>query len=140
MAPDALSNFSLPIGFAETAVALEPESAQFADTLGAVLCRAGRFGESIQKLEEAGRISPDEGDQRSAAYADFFLAMAEQNLGHAQKAREWLDKANGSMDQELKGLKSTERQRWNRILTLRILRKEAEALIEKEGASPALKK
>ena len=63
--------------------------------------------------------------------------MAHHRLGRAEEARRWLDKAVTSMEQEMHDPKSAARQKWNRRLTLQLLRREAEQLVQSPRTEPA---
>jgi Flp pilus assembly protein TadD len=56
--------------------------------LGMALYRAGRFAQAIERLHEAIQAQAKGGD----AWAHFFLAMAHQQLGQKDEARQWYDK------------------------------------------------
>jgi hypothetical protein len=84
--------------------------------------------------------------QTNMLYTWYFLAMAHHRLGHADVARRWLDKAlQGTQETlhspaELPG-KSQNADgvippNWHRRLTLRLLRREAERLIQGPGTKP----
>jgi tetratricopeptide (TPR) repeat protein len=96
--------------------------------LGAALYRAGKLEQAAQQLEEASTLEPN---RSSKAYTWFFLAMAQHRLGHADQARQILDKAR---QEPVQGNDQT--MPWNRRLTLQVLRREAEALIEGKKAGP----
>jgi WD40 repeat protein/tetratricopeptide (TPR) repeat protein/tRNA A-37 threonylcarbamoyl transferase component Bud32 len=84
------------ISLAEKAVAGDPKSNAYLNTMGAALYRAGRFEAAIQRLSEALKAAgPDEG----TPYDWLFLAMAHHRLGHAKEGREWLNKAGQWIDQ-----------------------------------------
>ena len=65
----------------------QPEP-DFLDTLGAALYRAGRFEESIRRLEENIR----ERGGKSLPQDWVFLALAHHQLGHRAEALRWLDR------------------------------------------------
>jgi len=56
-------------------------------TLGGALYRAGRFEESIRRLEEGNRLRHGQSTPRDWA----FLALAHHQLGHRAEARRWLE-------------------------------------------------
>ena len=58
------------------------------NTLGAALYRAGRFEESIRRLEES--IAGRNGESQPQDWV--FLALAHHRLGHGAEARRWLDR------------------------------------------------
>jgi predicted Zn-dependent protease len=61
----------------------------FRENLGAALYRGGRSKDAVRELE---RVVKEEGKD-GTLWTKFFLAMAYRQLGHADKAREWRDKA-----------------------------------------------
>ena len=95
-------------------------------TLGAVLCRAGRIEDAIRWLEEArrGRNGVDE------PFDWPFLAMAHQRLGHGIEARRWLGKLRDRQP-------SAVAEKFWYELALRLLRREAEAVILHDPVFPA---
>jgi tetratricopeptide (TPR) repeat protein/roadblock/LC7 domain-containing protein len=134
--PDALTDFAPAIALAEKAIKVDANSAQFANSLGAILYRAGRFDEARQKLEETNRLASS-GEQRAStpAYTWYFLAMTHHRLGHADEAKKWFDKAREETEKALKEHDTgAATLAWNRRLTLNLLRNEAEALL---GMKPA---
>jgi lipopolysaccharide biosynthesis regulator YciM len=90
LAPDMVADREEPVRLAEFAVknALEHESLNIWTTLGAALYRAGRFEESIRRLEEG--IQKNSGVSVPRDWV--FLALAHERLGHATEARRWLDR------------------------------------------------
>jgi tetratricopeptide (TPR) repeat protein len=129
LAPNAVNNYDSPIALAVKAVETEPESNQFVITLGAILHRAGRYQEALDKLTELDRrlSEPNAKANSSRAYTWYFLAMTHQALGNAEEAKRWLKQANESTE---KALVNTEAPPpWNRRLTLELLRNEANGLI-----------
>jgi hypothetical protein len=86
--------------------------------LGAVLYRAGRPGEAIRRLEEAIRARGEAGSSRDWA----FLALANHHLGHGSEARGWLDRLREHRPSE-------DPARFWDELEVRLLRREAEAVI-----------
>ena len=133
LASAAVGDYTKPIGLAEKAVKSDPKSVQYLTTLGAVLDRAGRFEEAVLRLAEADRLvkEPSEGQPTSPAYAWFFLAVAHQRLGHSEEAKKWLDKGVACADKTLHDEKQSDPAvPWNRRLTLKLFRAEAEALLK----------
>lgn len=116
LVPEAVENLNHVIQLAEKAVEANDTIARL-NTLGAVLYRAGRFDEAIQKLGG------------STAYTStwFFMAMTHYQLGHFDESRKWLDKAVEQAEQEIQDTRSW----WKRRLTLQLLRREAELLMGK---------
>jgi tetratricopeptide (TPR) repeat protein len=113
--------------------------------LGAALYRADRFEEAVQRLTEATELSAHP-YRTNMLHTWFFLAMAQHRLGHADEARRWLDQGVQGTEETLKPLgepvgKSENADgvippNWNRRLTLRLLRSEAERLIQGPRTKP----
>jgi tetratricopeptide (TPR) repeat protein len=135
LAPDAVSDRERPVQLGEAALRRASRSRTYATTLGAALYRAGRFGEAIQRLDEAAAAEQEatKPGMVSPAYARFFLAMAHARAGHAGKARRWLEEAIRGTEAEVRDPGDAASRTWNRRLTLRLLRQEAEDLV-KEGS------
>ena len=136
LAPDAITDWATAIALAEKAVQSDPKSATYLNTSGAVLYRAGRFDEALARLSEAEPLvqEPSEAIKSPPAYTWFFLAMTQQRLGHAEEAKQWLDKAVTWTDKTLaEADQGTADLPWNRRLTLKLLRDEATALL---GVTP----
>ena len=136
LAPDATTDWATAVALAEKAVQSDPKSAMYLNTLGAVLYRAGRFDEALARLSEADALvqEPSEAIKSSPAYTWFFLAMTQHRLGHAEEAKQWLDKAVAWTDKTLaEADQGTADLPWNRRLTLKLLRDEATALL---GVTP----
>ena len=141
LSPDGIGDWSKATALAEKAVKSDPKLLQYQTTFGAVLYRAGRFNEAVQRLSEADRLAkePSEGQPTSPAYAWFFLAMAHHRIGHGDEAKKWLDRAVPWTDKTLHDEKQgTAAVPWNRRLTLKLLREEAEAL-QKSVPAPRLR-
>jgi serine/threonine protein kinase/WD40 repeat protein/tetratricopeptide (TPR) repeat protein len=113
--------------------------------VGAALYRAGRFEEAVKQLTEATELSAHP-YRTNMLHTWFFLAMAHQRLGHAEEARRWLDKAIQGTQEALKPAagppgKSANPDgvlgpNWSRRLTLQLLRREAEQLIQGPRTRP----
>jgi serine/threonine protein kinase/tetratricopeptide (TPR) repeat protein len=132
LTPDAVEDLDRPVQLAESALRSAPKKDQYTNTLGAALYRAGRFAEAIQTLQEANTAwESTKATSSCPAYTWFFLAMAHHQLGHAQEARQWLDKGIGWVDQETRNNALP----WNRRLTLQLLRREAEAVLKDLAAA-----
>jgi hypothetical protein len=97
--------------------------------LGGVLFRAGKWEEAIRQLNEAIKAEGKGG----TATDWLFLAMAHYRGGYAGEARKWLNKALAHLDRiEEEGAKEGAKASlpWNARLEMRLLRREAEALIK----------
>ena len=131
LAPDVVEDMREIVRLAEKAMEHDRTNTQYLTHLGAVLYRAGRPEEAIQRFNavvDAWEQSGEMPTGTSPAYTWFFLAMAHHQLGHGDDARWWLDQAVEWAEQELAGEPA-----WNRRLTLQMLRREAEALIHGKG-------
>jgi tetratricopeptide (TPR) repeat protein len=114
--------------------------------LGAALYRAGRFEEALKRLTEATELHAHP-YQTNMLYTWFFLAMAHQRLDHTTEARRWLDKASRPTEEALKPLAEPPEKssmaagtippNWARKLTLQLLRREAEQLVQSPRTEPA---
>jgi len=129
LAPDAVADFSTPVALARKAAESYPTSVVCLHALGAVLYRAGKFEEAIQRLTEADQLIQDADEEplSSPAYTWFFLAMAHQAHGQAEEAKKWFEKAAAWTDKVIEGdeTKGGARLAWNRRLTLKLFRAEA---------------
>jgi hypothetical protein len=100
---------------------------------------AGRFAEAVQRLTEATELSCHP-YRTNMLHTWYFLAMAHQRLGHTDEARRWLEKGIRGTEEALKSPGETLGKsgnargvispNWNRRLTLQLLRREAEQLIQ----------
>jgi tetratricopeptide (TPR) repeat protein len=130
LAPQAVKNVDQPINLAEKAVRDDPKNDTYSLTFGAALYRAGRIAEAINCLNEVStrwEQAKTIAGSSTPAYIWFFLAMAHHQSGHNTEARTCLDKAIECMEQEMMDPNT----KWNRRLTLRMLRREAEELVKK---------
>jgi WD40 repeat protein/serine/threonine protein kinase/tetratricopeptide (TPR) repeat protein len=119
LGPEAVGDYTRLLALAELAVDKAPPAAKHSalNTQGALLYRAGRFREAVQRLEQG--LQADKG--QSTVHDWLFLAMAHQRLGDKTKARQFLEKAAHSKPKETASP-------WD-ILEQALLRQEAEALI-----------
>lgn len=96
---------------------------------GATLYRAGSFSKAVERLSEIDEF--EGGECFSVAYGWYFLAMAHQRLGDADKAAEAVGRAEMLANEQLSEADSP--AAWNRKATLRMLRKDAEAHLTTDG-------
>jgi serine/threonine protein kinase/WD40 repeat protein/tetratricopeptide (TPR) repeat protein len=129
LGPDALADSSMLVRSAEQALAPSAKRFDGLNTLGAALYRAARFKEALLRLQEAqAAYNPADSVRQPIVYNWLFQAMAHHALGNDKEAREWFQKVVGWME-EVAQDKGSVPMPWNRRLTLRLLRREAEALI-----------
>jgi tetratricopeptide (TPR) repeat protein len=146
LCPGALEDYSLAITLARRAFDLEFDAQAravtrgvFFEALGAILYRAGRLDEAIQRLTEGDRLvkEPSAATPSAPAYTWFFLAMAHQRLGHREEAKKWLDKAVAWTEKTLRDAdQGAADLPWNRRLTLKLLREEAAAVLGVDKKPP----
>jgi Tfp pilus assembly protein PilF len=121
----ALGSSALPdlrpaVALARRAVRTNTQSANFRNTLGVILYRAGQYQEAVAELNEA-----IQRHSKGGTAADFlFLAMAHHQLGQADEARQWLDRAKKEVEKNPPVF-------WSDQVELQLFRREAETLIEK---------
>ncbi|MFC1596542.1 protein kinase [Planctomycetota bacterium] len=128
--PAAIEDFEPAIKLAQAAPEKDGENAQFQGTLGAILYRAGQNEEARDQLSTLAE-QLEQGDRQadsSPAYCWYFLAMAHKAAGQDQQARDCLAKANQWADKVLADEENP--PAWNRRETLKLLREEAEGLID----------
>ena len=103
LASNAVDDYELPIGLTAKAIETQPTSDQFLSTCGAILYRAGRVEESIERLTELDRRLQNPNAETITEPADtwYFLAMAHHKAGNGELAREYLNKANQQTDEVL---------------------------------------
>jgi tetratricopeptide (TPR) repeat protein len=126
-ASDAVADLAVPVQMAEKALADYPhKQKRFAlNTLGAALYRAGRGDEALARLDESVKASGGIGVPQDWA----FLAMAHHRKGNDDEARRWLEKVRSHKPDAKAGFSPDS-------VELRILLREAEALLRKTPAAP----
>jgi tetratricopeptide (TPR) repeat protein len=133
--PDAGGDRSQVLQLAEQALAGRPQEAWSLLTLGAAYHRAGQFAQAIQRLEQA-LVAPT-ADPYTSILAQLLLAMAHHAAGHADEARQWLDRAIQRSDKALPGEGSkVPWPNWGDWIMCRCLRQEAEALLKEKTTGP----
>jgi WD40 repeat protein/serine/threonine protein kinase/tetratricopeptide (TPR) repeat protein len=136
LAPEAVTDFTLPLRLAERALSQNGERVNYLQGAGAILYRAQRFPEALERLQSAeGKGNPQ--NTSSFAYVWYFRAITHYRLGQKEDAARWLGKANTQAEQELAGIdQDAQTQRWIRRLTLQLLRAEAEKLLREAAVGP----
>src|SRR5262249_19198145 len=133
LAPDAVTDWRPVVQLAEKAVADDPGNCDKLQNLGAVLYRAGRYQEAAKRLEETEvAFAQAKNPRMSPIYTSLFQAMTLHRLGRSDEARQQLQKAGNDIDEPSEQTKIANAM-WNRRLTLRLLRQEAEDLL-KQGS------
>lgn len=129
MSPDASEDYAVALALAKLASKTSPNSPSQVQAYGCVLYRARRWEAAIDQLKRAVELAERAGDasRTSPAYARYFLAMTHCQLERDDEAREWLRKANEQSEAETANKDNP--ILWNRRLTLKLLRTEAEAML-----------
>ncbi len=86
MAPAGLRNVERAVSLAEAAMSLQPDSANFRNTLGVAYFRAGKYEDAIRQLEQNLTSTPD----RLLVWDLYFLAMSHAAVGHQATAESYL--------------------------------------------------
>jgi tetratricopeptide (TPR) repeat protein len=125
LGPNALDDYKTPVALAEKVVKLASPNGKHGalNTLGAILLRAGRAKEAIERLDEGIKANKGEGHQLDW----LFLAMAHHRVGATAQARRCLDRVNACPPQSALS--------WD-CLEIELLHKEVRAMFE-EKAAPA---
>ena len=133
LAPNAIADRSKLVEIAARANADDGQKCDMMIILGAALYRAGRFEEAAHRLAEVDAVSKLTTSKRtSIVYNWIFQAMAHHRLGHTAEASAWLKKAVQELDKPSpKAAQDPASNTWNRRLTSRLLRREAEELLAK---------
>jgi tetratricopeptide (TPR) repeat protein len=124
LAPVASGDQESVVRLAEVAVAKFPPASKGValNTLGAALYRAGRFNESIRRLDDSVKAGGGGGLPEDWA----FLAMAHHRRGEHAEALRWLDK--------LRSVKPSDAWTWNDV-EVDVLRRETEAVVAGDPAA-----
>ena len=131
LAPDAVADYSPVLRCAEEHAQAEPEWIFWRLIWGAALYRAGQYEQAIGRLTEAEQLAQesDASLESPVVYTWYFLAMAHHKLGHDVEAKKWLDKTTEWTDNVLRDHEEgAAKAPWNRRLTLKLLREEAEGM------------
>jgi tetratricopeptide (TPR) repeat protein/serine/threonine protein kinase len=141
VAPDSTDDWTPVVQLATKTFGAKQERASGPLIVGAAYYRAGRFEEAIGWLTRAEAVRQKaKHPTTTIAYIRFFLAMAQHRLGHTEQARESLARAVRDIDQPpAKNPKNAEAESWSQRLTMRLLRREAEALVKGTGPPGGVK-
>ena len=137
LAADGVADSKVLLQLSEKALADAPKNYRTLNPHGALLYRIGRYQEALQWLTEAeAAYRPDDDKLSAIAYNWFFLAMAHHRLGHVEEAKIWHDKAIQWIDQKMQRKPEDPAAAnplpWNRLVTVELLRREAEELLKQE--------
>ena len=137
--PDAAPDPTRAVTLANKAVEGDSDSLSHSIALGAAFYRAERFEDAARRLTELDGLmqDPDSSSQASPAYCWFFLAMTHHRLGHHKAAREYFDKAVQWTDNvvQKQSLSAGTSVSWRRRLRFKVLREEAQALLNVSESS-----
>ena len=139
LAPNALDEATRVVALAERRQAKLGLSFFVYHVLGLAYYRAGQDEKAVATLDKGLKLYP--GNQYSV-WVWLTLAMAHHHLGHADEARQWLDKAEDWIDQKLRQTPPAAGELappgWTGFdwLKVQLLRREATALLNKEKAPP----
>jgi tetratricopeptide (TPR) repeat protein len=129
--PDAAEDYEGLIQLAEQSLQQTPEDPQFRNGLGAIHFRAGNHEQALKHLSAA--LEQSKTSTTSPAYAHYLLAMTQHGLGDQQASTTALQRANEIAESEL-----SDSPTWNRKLTLKLLRREAESLLARQSGDSRL--
>jgi tetratricopeptide (TPR) repeat protein len=123
LAPDGVRDYSRPVAVAEAAVRVAPPEQKpgFLKAQGAILYRAGRLREAVERLN----ASVQSGTGAVQAQGWCFLTMAHYRLGEEDRARAFLDRALQA--------RAAAGSAWDTV-ALQLLRQEAKALVESSAS------
>src|SRR5262249_35530425 len=133
LAPEAVTDFPGLIQVSERSTPWVASNERFVD---AVLFRAGRLEEALQRFEQAHKIF------QPRAWDWLFLAMIHSRLGHTSEARRFLQLAEQWIVEADKAPSGAEKEgaRWSSLTekpTILLLRREAEAVVRLDPVFPA---
>ena len=138
LGPEPVSDTGHLVAAARRLTKLQPADADSYQVAGAALYRAERFDEAARLLDEAAirRTVADDSQRTTPHYGRILLAMALHRLGRPAAARRALETALTAIDADT--ISASKPMAWNRRLTFRLLRSEAEATLSRPaGDAPA---
>jgi serine/threonine protein kinase/formylglycine-generating enzyme required for sulfatase activity/tetratricopeptide (TPR) repeat protein len=132
LTPDAGVDLAPVVRWLERAGAQNPNACVYFHRLGAAHYRADRFAAAVEALDHA-RACPSHAQDGGTLHDWLFLAMAHHRLGHAERARDWLDQAVRRLEQNARANSAgaDPSPDWSNRLEMRLLRREAEGLLKK---------
>jgi serine/threonine protein kinase/Flp pilus assembly protein TadD len=133
LGPDALADPAAPVPLAEQARATDPKNYHKLVSLGAVHYRAGRFDDAVHWLAEAeSAFHQGQWPREELAYVLLFQAMNHHRLGQSDRAQQKLHQVQTETDAP-SPRESHHPTVWTHRLSLQLLRREAEELINKDS-------
>jgi serine/threonine protein kinase len=120
LANDPVSQARLE-NLARFAVDQDPRSADYRETYGAALYRAGKFREAVAQLN----IAIEKAEKSASVWQKLFLAMAHCRLGNQPESRDWLMRAV----RQIEAAEKAGNPGWEKRLQWHLLRAEAEATL-----------
>jgi tetratricopeptide (TPR) repeat protein len=126
LAPGALADMTWVVQLAEGVAARQPKAPRHHHTLGALLYRAGRYREALERLQVAARLR----GSNDHVHDQLFLALTYRALHNAPEARRHLDRAEQLLARTTpENAEAGGSAAWDARLELQLLRREAEALL-----------
>lgn len=137
LAPDVLTDADWAVSLVQGTVKRDPKAGWRLYILGLTHLRAKQFDQAVRRLDESISVDP----MWAASFLNWpVLAMAHLELGHAQEARAWIQKARSwqavtPSRAVSNGTPPASSPWWDRA-EFEILRQEAEALEASAGRQP----
>jgi WD40 repeat protein/serine/threonine protein kinase/tetratricopeptide (TPR) repeat protein len=134
LGPKAIADYRPMIALAERLMAQTPATDRPGkrvnlSRLAAILCRAGRHKDAVDRLNEALALGAEIGQKDRDPRDWIFLALAHHHLGDAAQARQWLAKARQH------SLPTPGKRSWT-DLEFDLLRRDVEDLMAVKSAEP----
>jgi WD40 repeat protein/Tfp pilus assembly protein PilF len=118
LAPDALPDLKPAVELAWTATRADAKSANYRNTLGAILYRVRQYKDAITELDAAIKLNPAGG----SASDYLFLALSYHRLDQPTEARKCLERARQAVEKNPS-------EEWTSRAQMKLLRRETEEMI-----------
>jgi serine/threonine protein kinase/Flp pilus assembly protein TadD len=129
--PDSLNDLQPVEELVQKTLDTHPNDAELRRTLGAIQVRLGEFSTAVEMLMPLVSLGETGSAARfSSAYPLYFLALAQFGAEQTDEARQTLDRALKSTENELS---QSQPPTWNRKHTLELLQQEATETIRSDG-------
>lgn len=143
LAPDGLTNYASVLAVVTNTLAGQTSATKtpfHRQTLGALFYRAGHYPEAARQLTEAYQkygAGNTNATPTAPACGAYFLALTHAQLGRTNDAAEWFQRAS-SLDPSAGGTRAPAAAKvyWWKRLTLQLLRKEAESVVNARTSPP----